>query len=460
MLKLLIAVKSCASDITNGANAAIRETWGAILPTAVDLRFFVGTGDFRVSLPDEVRVAAPDDYASLPAKTRAILRWSLAEGYDYTFLCDTDTYVRVPDLLSSGFAAHDLFGYFAHRLLGRVYPEGWAWPSGGAGYWLSRRAAEAVVAAPPTVEPYEDKMVGQTLGPLVSERRIRAANHPHYGAEAPHASAITVHYCARTLGRAYDPNWMRHVHAAFGGAGRLPAAPVPPPAPTQAETPFSRIAGEFVRLAAADGRYPLDAIDLLEVRGEDGPAHTGRDYTPDYLLHCWWAASQLGKRRPRLHLDFGGYSYFAAIASAFLPAVEFYDIRKLGVDIPTLYNNVCDLMDLNGLATNSVESASCLHVLEHVGLGRYGDRLDARGDAKAAAELSRILAPGGRLLFVSPLAPRPRIQFNAHRIPTEAMALGLFPALRVVERAYIDGDHFVDAPPPHDFTGCFVMEKR
>ena len=56
-----------------------------------------------------------------------------------------------------------------------------------------------------------------------------------------------------------------------------------------------------------------------------------------------------------------------------------------------------------------------MHVVEHVGLGRYGDRLDAAGDLAAMQELERVLAPGGNLLLVVPVG-QPRVCYNAHRV--------------------------------------------
>ena len=56
-----------------------------------------------------------------------------------------------------------------------------------------------------------------------------------------------------------------------------------------------------------------------------------------------------------------------------------------------------------------------MHVVEHIGLGRYGDPVDYDGDLKAIAELQRVLAPGGNLFFVVPVG-QPRIMFNAHRV--------------------------------------------
>ncbi len=91
-------------------------------------------------------------------------------------------------------------------------------------------------------------------------------------------------------------------------------------------------------------------------------------------------------------------------------------------------------------ANNSVESLSCMHVVEHVGLGRYGDPLDYDGDIKSARELARVVAPGGSLLFVVPIGGQARIQFNAHRIYTYEQVLALFPDMDLVEFSLIPDD--------------------
>ena len=85
---------------------------------------------------------------------------------------------------------------------------------------------------------------------------------------------------------------------------------------------------------------------------------------------------------------------------------------------------------------NSIASLSCMHVVEHVGLGRYGDPLDPDGDLKAARELSRVLAPGGSLLFVVPVGA-PRVCFNAHRVYSVAQVKAMFPDLGLKEFSLI-----------------------
>jgi len=86
---------------------------------------------------------------------------------------------------------------------------------------------------------------------------------------------------------------------------------------------------------------------------------------------------------------------------------------------------------------SSVMSISCLHVAEHVGLGRYGDSLDPGGTVKACRELSRALAGGGTLYFSVPIG-RPRVCFNAHRIHQAKQIPEYFADLDLVEFSAVD----------------------
>jgi hypothetical protein len=90
-------------------------------------------------------------------------------------------------------------------------------------------------------------------------------------------------------------------------------------------------------------------------------------------------------------------------------------------------------------ADGSVESLSCLHVAEHVGLGRYGDPLDPDGTRKAALELQRVLASGGRLYFSMPVGEA-RTEFNAHRVHDPEAVPGLFPYLRLEAFSGVDDE--------------------
>jgi len=136
-------------------------------------------------------------------------------------------------------------------------------------------------------------------------------------------------------------------------------------------------------------------------------------------------------------VDISSSLYFAAIASAFVP-IRYYDFRPPELRLNNLSVEHADLLALP-FQDNSVPSLSCMHVVEHIGLGRYRDPLDPEGDLKAIRELQRVLAPSGNLIFVVP-AGRPRIVFNAHRIYSYDQILDSFHALHLVDFALVPDD--------------------
>jgi hypothetical protein len=100
-----------------------------------------------------------------------------------------------------------------------------------------------------------------------------------------------------------------------------------------------------------------------------------------------------------------------------------------------------------------VESISCLHVAEHIGLGRYGDPLDPHGTEKAARQLERVLAREGRLYFSLPVG-RPHTAFNAHRVHDPRAIPELFPQLTLDAFAGVDDDgRFHAELEPADLVG-------
>ena len=154
-----------------------------------------------------------------------------------------------------------------------------------------------------------------------------------------------------------------------------------------------------------------------------------------YTYHPAWAARALQKIRPSKHVDISSILNFSTLVSAFCP-VEFYDFRPALIELPGLYCGTADLTALP-FATDSIQSLSCMHVLEHIGLGRYGDSLNVDGDLKAISELLRVTAPGGNLLIVVPVG-KARVQFNAHRIYDAAEFIEYFTGTVLVESALIE----------------------
>ena len=149
-----------------------------------------------------------------------------------------------------------------------------------------------------------------------------------------------------------------------------------------------------------------------------------------YVYHTAWAARILARTRPAEHIDIASSIYFAALVSAFIP-VRFFDYRPPDLQLHGLKMGRVDLHQLP-FPDSSILSLSCMHVVEHVGLGRYGDPLDPEGDLKAISELKRVTAVGGDLLFVVPVG-QGKLMFNAHRIYGYDQILGCFDGFDVIE---------------------------
>lgn len=193
---------------------------------------------------------------------------------------------------------------------------------------------------------------------------------------------------------------------------------------------------EFKKLSAkGEQRFDLSWKDRLVVTTE-ATEDTGFDR--HYVYHPSWAARVLAQTKPTEHIDISSTLFFIGIASAFVP-VKFYDYRPADLILSNLSSGKADLTNLP-FDDNSVESISCMHVIEHIGLGRYGDPLDPDGDITAMKELMRVTKPGGDLLFVTPLAGKPRLAFNGHRIYSRDQILSYFNGMKLMEFTLIPED--------------------
>lgn len=154
---------------------------------------------------------------------------------------------------------------------------------------------------------------------------------------------------------------------------------------------------------------------------DDNTSSSGFD--TQYEYHQAWAARILAQTKPKTHTNISSKISFNVIISAFIP-IDFYDFRPAQIFLDNLESKQADLINLP-FEENSIESLSCMHVIEHIGLGRYGDDINPNGDLIAIDELKRVLAKGGDLLFVVPVG-KPRIQYNAHRIYSYEMIMEYF----------------------------------
>jgi len=160
-------------------------------------------------------------------------------------------------------------------------------------------------------------------------------------------------------------------------------------------------------------------------------------YDHHYVLHTAWAVRKVLEINPDKHIDISSSLYFCANLSSFLP-VEFYDYRHADLFLSNLKTAQADLTKLN-FKTNSINSISCMHTIEHIGLGRFGDPLDYDGDIKAISELKRVTAKEGNLLFVVPVG-KSKIIFNAHRIYSYKQILSYFDDWKLIEFSLITDD--------------------
>lgn len=225
---------------------------------------------------------------------------------------------------------------------------------------------------------------------------------------------------------------------------------------------FTRDLARFATLYSGDEcRFPL-AIQAPRL----GDNTAGTEFDRHYIYHPAWGARILAETKPAEHVDISSSLHFCTMVSAFVPT-RFYDFRPADLRLDNLEAGHADILNLP-FADDSIPSLSCMHVVEHIGLGRYGDTLDPDGDLKAVAELERVLAAGGDLLFAVPVG-RPRLMFNAHRIYSYRQVIDLFPALELLEFSLIpdnpaDGGLIRNAPPELTDSqeygcGCFRFRK-
>jgi SAM-dependent methyltransferase len=259
----------------------------------------------------------------------------------------------------------------------------------------------------------------------------------------------------RLLVPVYLPRWL------LNSVVKVKRAFIPPACSSVTQT-FAEQFSQFKEQSCQDGRFEPKQADWLPFLNDATP-ETGFD--PHYVLHTSWAARVLAKTKPTVHVSFGDSLYFVGIASAFT-SMTFCDIRESRLPFRDIEEDRADLTSLPPSWTGTLQSISCMHVLEHIGLGRYGDALDASGDRKAAAELARVLAPGGQLLMVVPMEDPPRVCFNAHRLYSYSQVMDLFPDLTLLEFTLItnEGQFFENADPcllegRKYSCGCFRYTK-
>ena len=149
--------------------------------------------------------------------------------------------------------------------------------------------------------------------------------------------------------------------------------------------------------------------DKLEESGS-----TNSEYFWQDLLVARW----INKANPRKHVDIGSRidGFVSHVAS--FREIEVFDIRPINEKIPGVSFKQADLMTSNFLSKINEEycdSLSCLHALEHFGLGRYGDPIDNQGSEKGLENMASLIQKDGCFYLSLPIGQE-RVEFNANRV--------------------------------------------
>lgn len=150
-------------------------------------------------------------------------------------------------------------------------------------------------------------------------------------------------------------------------------------------------------------------------------------------------AQRIFQASPIRHIDVGSRvdGFVAHVAS--FRNIEIADIRAQESTAKNMSFIQADLMGpLPETLSEAADSVSCLHAIEHFGLGRYGDPIDYNGHLKGISNLHGILKPGGTLYLSTPIGPQ-RIEYNAHRIFNISHLMEILePLFRITRFSYVD----------------------
>lgn len=165
----------------------------------------------------------------------------------------------------------------------------------------------------------------------------------------------------------------------------------------------------------------------------------------EYFWQDLLVAQRIFRAQPLRHVDVGSRvdGFVAHVAS--FRSIEVFDIRPVTSEIPGVVFKQANLMSADSIAAlcgeneGYCDSLSCLHAIEHFGLGRYGDPVDPLGYRRGIENLSRLLLPNGRLYLSTPIGSE-RVEFNANWVfdPNTILSVASVAGLRLDELTVLD----------------------
>lgn len=136
----------------------------------------------------------------------------------------------------------------------------------------------------------------------------------------------------------------------------------------------------------------------------------------DRYIEYSWIASHISPGTGYA-LEVGcGRGYLALIAARCgfrVTAIDLTPVSWLYIH-PNLNFIQTDLLDLN-ITPSSLDLIINCSTIEHIGLGRYGDKLNLNGDIEAMKLLRNLLKPGGIMLLTIPVG-KDAVYRQLHRV--------------------------------------------
>jgi len=180
-------------------------------------------------------------------------------------------------------------------------------------------------------------------------------------------------------------------------------------------------------------RFALDLVRFLKLGGRVSYLHPILGDTFDnagsvaghYFRQDLLVATYIYSANPDRHIDVGSrIDGFVAHVACFR-SIEVMDVRPLqDIDIENIHFFRRDLTAPDFDLVDVADSVSCLHAIEHFGLGRYGDCVDPEGPVLGFNNLLKMLKPGGLLYISFPVGRKSQVYFNAQRVfrPSDLLA--------------------------------------
>lgn len=195
---------------------------------------------------------------------------------------------------------------------------------------------------------------------------------------------------------------------------------------------FPRYTREFILFQWMNRKWRnLSILPTLNDYNDSAGSASGHYFWQDLITAQWIFAA-----KPNHHLDIASrIDGFVAHVATFMP-VEVLDIRKLSSEIPNVTFRQANLQDPTALNEEKFESVSCLHAIEHFGLGRYGDKIEVDGHISGLQNIASLVAPGGRLYLSFPTGTI-KTEFNAQRILPPTWATDLLQDFDLIQSVLI-----------------------